>query len=157
MYTCGLHRAPVRPCDDVFMNTAVSILRNHMAVCSLHLVPRCVLTYAGRTFGVILQFCVGFYAFGSCTSYVVLTADFIVGPTGVFNAWAPNTLLDGETYSRTVVLVGVAVLIFLPLYATLNPHHSPVSHRSFYVGVWFHFPGGFFHTLTVKYCERCSS
>lgn len=32
----------------------------------------------GQGFGVLVQFCVGFYSLGSCISYVVLIGDFLV-------------------------------------------------------------------------------
>ena len=44
----------------------------------------------GEGFGVLVQFCVGFYSLGSCISYVVLIGDFLVNAdsTGALNHWA---------------------------------------------------------------------
>lgn len=66
----------------------------------------------GPAAGQVIQLCTFFYTCGSCVSYVILVADFLIAPgTGVLVLW-----LDlGEAEWRAAILSGLGLLVLLPL------------------------------------------
>lgn len=74
----------------------------------------------GTTWGVIIQVFVLCYTFGSCVSYVVLTADFLIDKdSGVFVEWADGTILT----NRPFLLTALAVFVLVPLASLKSLHH----------------------------------
>jgi sodium-coupled neutral amino acid transporter 2 len=103
-------------------------------------------------FGKLVQVCVLMYTTGSCISFVILTADFLVGEgTGVFAFWAPDSLLSNRTftlcmiscfvyaplcslrnlaalkYSSTVSVVGTCYAAFMLIYAAMLSNETLVE------------------------------
>ena len=70
----------------------------------------------GPTFAVVVQVCCVCYACGSCVSYVVLAADFLVGDnSGVLAYWSPDSVVYGRPYSRALTMGGVGLFVLFPL------------------------------------------